>query len=50
MRERAPKSQGVSGVCVTLLVPSQGPAELSVHMFVSLSLGTVHVCAFYSLK
>jgi hypothetical protein len=30
----APKSQGVSGVCVcvTLLVPSQGPRELSVRL------------------
>jgi hypothetical protein len=26
------KSQGVSGVCVTLLVLSQGPGELSVRL------------------
>jgi hypothetical protein len=45
----------VESVRVTLLVPSQGPGELSVHVFVScrlfcLSLGTVLACSFYSLK
>jgi hypothetical protein len=33
---------------VTLLMPSQGPEELSVRVF--LPFGTVPVCSFYSLK
>jgi hypothetical protein len=39
---------------VTLLVPSQGPGELSVRVCMFLSLfsppGTVPACSFYSLK
>jgi hypothetical protein len=44
-------------VCVTLLVPSQGLGELSIRLsvlflllFLSLSLGTIPACSFYSLK
>jgi hypothetical protein len=48
----APKSEGVSGVCVcvTLLMPSQGPGELYVCVSILLSLGMVHAFSFYSLK
>jgi hypothetical protein len=42
---------------VTLLVPSQGPGELSVHVsscfcvvVVVFSFGTVPACSFYNLK